>query len=62
MADEDKPVSADKPRSDVYTVMLLATAAAYILGTVLAIMEMQEVKNFKFPLFGQEQYPEPSGK
>lgn len=62
MADEEKPVSADKPRSDVYTVMLLATAAAYILGTVLAIMEMQEVNNFRFPLFGQEQYQGPSGK
>ena len=60
MAGEDRPVSADKPRSDVYTVMLLVTAAAYILGIVLAITEMQEVNNFRYDLFGDKQYSGPS--
>jgi len=56
MADEDRPVGAEKPRSNVYTILLLATMAAYIAGIVLMIMQMQDVRNFKHQLFGEETY------
>ena len=56
MADEDRPVGAEKPRSNVYTILLLATMAAYIAGIVLMIMQMQDTRNFNHQLFGEQTY------
>ncbi len=56
MADDDRPVGAEKPRSNVYTILLLATMAAYITGIVLMIMQMQDTRNFKHQLFGEQTF------
>jgi hypothetical protein len=56
MPDEDRPVGAEKPRSNVYTILLLATMAAYIAGIVLMILQMQDTRNFKHQLFGKETF------
>jgi hypothetical protein len=56
MADEDRPVGADKPRSNVYTILVLITTAAYIAAISLLIMEMEETKNFRYQLFGKQTY------
>ena len=57
MADEEKPVSPDKPRSNVYTILILVTTLAYIAAISLVIMEMQDTANFKHQLFGSQVYP-----
>ncbi len=62
MADEDRPVGSDKPRSNVYTVLLLVTMAAYIAGITLLIMEMQDTANFRHQVFGSQQYPAASSQ
>jgi hypothetical protein len=53
MAGEDRPVGGQKPRSNVYSILLLITTAAYITGIVLLIMQMQDVRNFNHQLFGE---------
>ncbi len=58
MADEDRPVGADKPRNNIYTVMLLVTAVAYILALTLAIIELNDTHSFRYQLFGSKEYPE----
>jgi hypothetical protein len=60
MADETTAVSAGKPRSNVFTVLLLLTMLMYIGGIVLMIMEMQDVKNFRYQLFGKATYENPN--
>ncbi len=62
MADEDKPVGSDKPRSNIYTIMLLVTMAAYIAGIALLVMEMQDTANFRHQLMGDKQYPTASSQ
>ncbi len=56
MADEDRPVGAEKPRSNVYTILLVATLAAYIAGITLMVMQMQDVRNFRHQIFGEQTY------
>jgi hypothetical protein len=57
MADDSKPIGSDKPRSNIYTIMLLITAAAYILAIVLAIVEMNDTAHFRYQLMGEQEYP-----
>jgi hypothetical protein len=54
--DESKPISAAKPRDDVYSAMLIVSTVMFITAIVLVIMELQDPNNFGFPLFGQGQY------
>lgn len=56
MSDESKPISAAKPRDDVYTAMLVVSAVLFVTAIVLVIMELQDPNNFGYPLFGQGQY------
>ena len=50
--EESKPVSAAKPRDDVYTVLQVLSAVLFITAIVLALMELQDPLNFGRKLFG----------
>jgi hypothetical protein len=52
-AEESKPVSAAKPRDDVYTAMQVLATAIFITAIVLVLMELQDPANFGHKLFGQ---------
>jgi hypothetical protein len=49
-----KPVSAAKPRDDVYTVLQVLATAVFITAIVLVLMELQDPANFGRKLFGQQ--------
>jgi len=51
--EESKPVSAAKPRDDVYTVLQVLSAVVFITAIVLVLMELQDPLNFGRKLFGQ---------
>jgi hypothetical protein len=54
--DESKPISAAKPRDDVYSAMLIVAAVMFITAIVLVIMELQDPNNFGWALFGKGVY------
>ena len=57
MADEERSVGGDKPRSNIFTILIAVTTIAYIIALSLVIMELQEPKNFRYQVFGSQEHP-----
>jgi hypothetical protein len=51
--EEAKPVSAAKPRDDVYTALQAVSVVVFITAIALVLMELQDKANFGHKLFGQ---------
>ena len=57
-AEDAKPLSAAKPRSNVYSVLLVLAAVVYAVALALVIAELQDTHNFGKALFGDAKYPQ----
>lgn len=60
MPEDRKSLGAERPRSNIYAVLLVVSALAFIAALVVTIIELQDVRNFGYAFFGSETYRAPA--